>query len=246
MPQTESRSEAVGSKQAAKVVLLEGDAWLGAHLKSGLELLGLAVLHAKSGREALSLISLEQPDLFLVDLERLDVDGKALIAETASWSRMPIIALVSECTAEKRVAVLDSGAVDVVTKPFDVRELAAKIASLKRFSESIPPRPPQIKTGKLVIDPASRSVTLGGQKVRLSPREYELLGILAAHPDRVLTHEMLSLAAGKKGKAMKLDYLRIFVGRLRQKLEANPSRPKYIVTESGVGYCLRLLPPTDD
>jgi two-component system KDP operon response regulator KdpE len=170
------------------------------------------------------------------------MDGKTVIEEVGSWSKVPIIVISARLHIEEKVFALNSGARDYLTKPFDMRELLARIGVVLRQTNNPSGATPIVRTGRVMIDLSRRVVTCDGAEIHLSPREYSLLRVLATNPNMVLTHEMLISSVWDDKDVKNVSYLRIFIGRIRQKLEADPARPKLIVTESGVGYRLRLEP----
>lgn len=225
-----------------RILVIEDDPQLRRFLKTGLEVHGYRVVQATGGKEGIAEIVKNNPDLVLLDLGLHDMDGKAVIEEVGSWSKVPIIVISARLHIEEKVFALNSGARDYLTKPFDMRELLARIGVVLRQASQPVDATPIVRTGRVVIDLSRRVVSCAGAEIHLSPREYSLLRVLASNPNMVLTHEMLISSVWGDGSAENVSYLRIFIGRLRQKLEVDPARPKIIVTESGVGYRLRLLP----
>ncbi|TAN49632.1 MAG: response regulator [Rhodospirillales bacterium] len=226
-----------------RIVVIEDDPQLRRFLKTGLEVHGFRVFQAISGKEGIAEIVKNGPDLILLDLGLQDMDGKEIIEEVKAWSKIPIIVLSARFQVDEKVAALNAGANDYLTKPFDMRELLARINAVLRQTVIPAGGTPVIRSGHIVIDLVRRVVTADGVEVHLSPREYSLLQVLASNPDMVLTHEMLISSVWDGKDLDNVNYLRIFVGRLRHKLETDPARPRIIVTETGVGYRMRILPP---
>jgi two-component system KDP operon response regulator KdpE len=175
----------------------------------------------------------------IIDLSLPDMDGIEVIRELRGWSAMPVIVLSARSREEDKVAALDAGADDYLTKPFGLPELSARIrAHLRRQTNGDRVGLPQVQFGLVTVDLGERRVVRGSRTVHLSPTEYRLLSALVRHPGRVLTHEQL---LGEVWGPLQTDnhhYLRIYMGHLRHKLERDPAHPEHIVTESGVGYRL--------
>jgi two-component system, OmpR family, KDP operon response regulator KdpE len=181
-----------------------------------------------------------RPDLLLVDLGLPDGDGLKVIRKVRGWSPVPIIVLSARTMEEQKIAALDAGADDYVTKPFGTEELLARIRAALRREQARWDEEPTIRSGGLLVDLVARRVTVDEREVHLTPTEYELLRVLATNPDRVLTHGYLLRTALGAGYEDALDNLRTFIAQLRRKLEREPSRPRWIVTEPAVGYRFRL------
>ena len=198
---------------------------------------GWTVFVAGTGAEGLQRAHDEAVDLVLLDLGLPDADGKDLIPHLHDEGRVPIIVISARHQENEKVAALDAGADDYVDKPFGIDELIARIraAMRRRGAEQDAP----LKTSLIEIDPKRRRVLLMGEKVKLSPKEYELLRCLADHAGQVVTHRRL-LLAGWSDPSADPQYLRTYVGLLRQKLEEDPSEPRLILTEPGVGYRLNV------
>jgi two-component system KDP operon response regulator KdpE len=197
------------------------------------------VLDAASGTEGIDLAAAERPDLIVLDLGLPDKQGADVCREIRAWSGAPILVLSARHSDREKVALLDAGADDYVTKPFSPIELQARARALLRRAarELADGADTRIVSGNLVIDVLARTVTVRGQAVHLTPIEWELLRVFAAQSGRTLTHRQLFAAAwpGRShGDAQ--QYLRVHVAHLRRKLEDDPVRPRYIITEPGVGY----------
>lgn len=228
--------------ESIRVVVVEDDPQMLRFLKTGLEAHGFCPLEARTIKDGLARIVAERPDVVLLDLALPDGDGMGVIEEVRAWSRVPIIVLSARAAASEKIAALDCGANDYVTKPFDMGELLARIRAALRQDLREKGGEEIVVTGPLKIDFVRRVVSLHGTEVRLSPREFALLKTLATHAGMVMTHSML-LAAVWGAEHTEAAYLRIYIGRLRHKIEADPARPRLIVTEAGIGYRLKILAP---
>jgi two-component system KDP operon response regulator KdpE len=209
-------------------------------LKPALEAAGYEVSAAYNGAEALSQVAAEPRDLMIVDLGLPDMDGKTVIARAREWTDAPIIVLSARDLEAEKIAALDAGADDFVNKPVGIGELLARIRASLRGRARKWEAEAQVRAGDLEIDFTHRRVTLQGDEVKLTPREYDLLRALARHIGRVVTHKQLIAAVWGGEAAVDAQFVRVLVGQLRQKLEAEPSDPQIVITEPGVGYRLRL------
>lgn len=197
---------------------------------------GYDVFTAMNGRAAMETVDREKPDLIVLDLGLPDTDGVDLCREIRETLAVPIVVLSARGAEGDKVRALDVGADDYVTKPFGAEELLARIrAALRRSDAPAPPSEP-IVVGGLTIDRERFRVLRDGEEVRLTPKEFELLTYLAQHPGRVLTHRAILKAIWGPNAVDQPEHLRVLVGALRKKIEANPSAPKYILTEPWVGY----------
>jgi two-component system KDP operon response regulator KdpE len=206
-------------------------------LKTTLSSHGYGVRTAAGGDEALQLIKDWSPDLIITDLRMPNMGGLELCRRVRAHSRTPIIVLSVKGEEPIKVEALDAGADDYVTKPFSVNELLARVrAALRRASAPETPDAPVIDAGDFHIDIPARTVTVRTHEVRLTPKEFELLVYFAKHPGKVITHRTLLAAVWGPNSVEQPEYLRVFVGHLRKKLEPEESAPRYIVTEPWVGY----------
>jgi two-component system KDP operon response regulator KdpE len=196
---------------------------------------GYDVLSAMSGRAALDVVDRDRPDLVVLDLGLPDIAGVDVCRQIRHGANVPIIVLSARGAEGDKVSALDAGADDYVTKPFGAEELLARIRVALRRVESAPPNEPMVR-GDLVIDRERFRVLRGGEEVRLTPKEFELLTFLAQHPGRVLTHRVILKAIWGPHAADQPEHLRVLVGALRKKIEPAPSAPRYILTEPWVGY----------
>ena len=207
-------------------------------LRAGLSNQGYVVTEAETGQAALDQIRRKAADLVVLDLGLPDLDGLEVIRQVrTAGSVLPIIVLSSRDDEEAKVAALDLGADDYVTKPFGMDELLARIRAAQRHRLQQEGEKPIFRTGDLTVDLVRRIVTVRGQEVKFSPREYDLLRLLVANAGKVLTHNHILREVW--GPNTDVQYLRIYIRALRQKIEEDTERPRYIVTETGVGYRLR-------
>ena len=207
-------------------------------LRTSLSAQGFQVLEAENGKTALDLLRRHQIDLLILDLGLPDMDGLEIIGRLRqSRSTVPILVLSSRGDEEGKVNALDMGADDYVTKPFGMDELLARVRAALRHKMQSEGDTPAFRSGDLEVDLVRRLVTVHGKEVKFSPREYDLLRLLVLNAGKVMTHKMLLKEVW--GTETDVQYLRIYIRALRQKIEPDPERPEYIRTEQGVGYRLR-------
>ena len=221
------------------ILMVDDDPHVLRSLRAALESHGYRVRSATSGPVALEACAAERPDVVLLDLALPGMDGVEVCRRLRDWSRVPILVLSARVHEQQKVQALDAGADDYVTKPFGTEELLARIRAALRRDQARREDQPIISSGGLVIDLVARRVTVDGREVHLTPTEFELLRVLATNPDRVLTHGYLLRTALGAGYEDALDNLRTFIAQLRRKLEREPSRPHWILTEPAVGYRFR-------
>ncbi len=225
-----------------RILVVDDEPAIRRFLRAGLRAAGHLPIEAETAQSALDAIGRGEADLVVLDLGLPDLDGIAVIQRLRQAGNMlPIIVLSARDAEAAKVAALDAGADDYVTKPFGIDELHARIRAAERHRLQRQGEEAVFRSGDLTIDLVRRIVTLRGADVKLTPKEYDLLRLLAAHAGKVLTHRML--LRGLWGGAADVQNLRIYIRTLRQKIEAEPDRPALIVTETGVGYRLRLLDP---
>lgn len=222
------------------VVLIEDERQIRRFLRMTLESEGISVSEAETGRHGLTEVGSRRPDLVILDLGMPDMDGVEVIRALRTWNAVPILVLSARSEELQKVRALDAGADDYLTKPFGSPELMARIRAhlRRRFSAPAESGTPRFEFAEIMVDFSARQVTRAGQVIHLTPLEYKLLSVLARNPGKVLTHAWLLREVWGNGHAERGHYLRIYMGHLRQKLEADPARPAHIVTETGVGYRL--------
>jgi two-component system KDP operon response regulator KdpE len=219
------------------ILVIDDEPSLIAVLQPVLGAAGYRVTVAADGRSALGALERGEPDVILLDLGLPDMDGKDVIHAVRMHCDMPIIVISARHQEAEKIAALDEGADDYVDKPFEIGELMARIRAAVRRHSSQKADVTTCVTGPLAIDFPTRRVTLAGETVKLSPKEYDLLQTLARRAGQVVTHKRL-LAAGWGVDATDTQYLRVYIGLLRQKIEEDPADPQMLLTEPGVGYRL--------
>jgi two-component system KDP operon response regulator KdpE len=197
------------------------------------------VVEAGSAAEALEAFTGPGPTLAIIDLGLPDRDGVELIRELRTWTMLPLLVLSARSAEAEKVAALDAGADDYLTKPFGVQEMRARVRALLR-RQKVGAGETVIEFGNIRVDRVHRLVTRDGAAIHLTPIEYRMLGVLLTNAGRVLTHRQLLKDVWGPGHAERGHYLRIYIGHLRQKLEADPARPQHLLTETGVGYRFQL------
>ncbi|MBE3583508.1 MAG: response regulator [Limnochordaceae bacterium] len=232
--------DAADRGRTARILVAEDERQIRRFLRVALTARGYEMLEAVSGQDALDQLPVLHPDLVILDLNLPDMDGLDVVRRLRDWSNIPIIILSVREHEEDKIAALDAGADDYVTKPFSMGELLARIRVALRHAARSEDEP-VISLGNLQIDLARRRVTISGREVKLTPTEYDILKVLAAHLDRVVTHGQLLRAVWGPGYQQETHYLRVYIGQLRRKIEDDPSQPRYLLTEPGVGY--RLVSP---
>lgn len=211
-------------------------------LRTSLAAAGYRVVEAEDAASAMRLLAAEKPDLLILDLGLPDQSGLELITEVRKTSSVPIVVLSARHDERSKVEALDRGADDYVSKPFGMAELAARLRAALRHAFQAQGELPVFVSGDLSVDLVRRHVTRGGREIKLSPKEFDLLRHLVMHAGKVLTHRHLLREVWGPAQADEVQYLRVFIRGLRQKLEPDPTRPMHILTELGVGYRLQLPP----
>ena len=240
-PSTPSRDGPSETAPAQRVLVVEDDPGIRRFLNMALQAEGLVVHEADTLRRGLIDAGTRRPDLIVLDLGLPDGDGVELVRDLRGWSEVPVIVLSARHGEEDKVAALDMGADDYLVKPFGTAELLARVrAQLRRRTRAVSGGDPVVAFGAVRVDLARRVVERDGRPVHLTPLEYRLLTHLCAQPDRVLTHRQLLQAVWGPSHETDTQYLRVFMGGLRKKIELDPSQPRHLVTETGVGY--RFLP----
>lgn len=225
-----------------KVLIVDDEPAIRKLVRVGLGSQGYAILEAGTARDAVAQVKAERPDVILLDLGLPDMPGHDLLGKwRAELLELPIVILSSRTDEAGIVAALELGADDYVTKPFGMQELVARIRVALRHKLQQQGERPLFQTGELSVDLVRRIVRVGGREVKLSPKEYDILRILVQHAGRVITHQHLLHQVW--GDTTDVQYLRVYVRQLRQKIEKSPDEPRYITTETGVGYRLREADP---
>lgn len=228
---------------AHRILIVDDEPQIQRFLKPALRAAGYDVIEAGSGQEALRALVTSAPDVVILDLGLPDMDGKDVIANVRGWSEIPIIILSARGHESEKITALDLGADDYIEKPFGIGELTARIRTALRHVDRTEVAAPAIAADGLLIDSVKRFVTRGGKPIKLTPKEYDLLLLLARHAGRVVTHRTLLTSVWGRAHGDDLHYLRVFIGQLRQKIERDVSSPAIILTEPGVGY--RFLGDSD-
>ncbi|WP_410512279.1 response regulator [Paenibacillus sp. BR2-3] len=220
----------------ARILIIDDEPQIRKLLKLTLKAHHFEINESSTGEDGAYQASIAHPDLIVLDLGLPDISGMEVLRRIREWSRVPIIVLTAKDREEDKIVALDSGADDYVTKPFGMGELVARIrVALRHVAKSA--NEPILQFGNLMIDLAQRSVELDGNRVKLTPTEYDLLKILASNAGKVITQrQLLQEVWGGHHYESDSHYLRIYIGHLRKKLEEEPTRPKFIVTEPGIGY----------
>lgn len=222
-----------------KILIVDDEASIRRFLRVTLTSQGYTVFEAASGREALSRVTEDRPDIVILDLGLPDIDGIEVTRLLREWTQMPIIVLSVRGGENDKIAALDAGADDYLTKPFGVGELLARLrAALRRSAKA--PNDPVFTSGNLNVDLSKRLVTVAGHDVSLTPNEYGLLRVLVIHAGKVLTHRHLLREVWGAEYGNELHMLHVNISNLRRKIEPDPVRPQLIITEPGVGYRLKI------
>jgi two-component system KDP operon response regulator KdpE len=219
-----------------RILVVDDEPQIHRFLKPALSAAGYDALQAFTAAEAERLAATSAPDVIILDLGLPDKDGKEVIRSLRTWSKLPIIVLSARGVEAEKIEALDLGADDYVEKPFGIGELLARIRTAIRHREPATVSMSRFDIGDLSIDLAKRIVSRGGERVHLTPKEYDLLAHMARHAGLVMTHRQLLVAVWGPAHTEDLHYLRVFIGQLRTKIERDPSAPDLIRTEPGVGY----------
>ena len=220
----------------SRVLVVDDEPQILRALRTSLRGAGYEVETAETAEGALAVLALNPPDALILDLVLPDGRGTDVTRELRGWSSIPVIVLSVVGDETEKVAALDAGADDYVTKPFSIEELLARLrAALRRVDA---PGEPVVEVGELRVDLEKRAVSVGGEPVQLTPHEWKLLWALARDPGKLLTHATLLREVWGRGYGDESHYLHVYVSQLRRKLEPDPARPRYILTEPGAGYRL--------
>jgi two-component system KDP operon response regulator KdpE len=227
------------SDPAPSILVIEDEAQMRRFLRASLSSSGYQLIETETGEEGLMQAAAHNPDLILLDLGLPDLDGLVVTERLRQWAKTPIIVISARGQEQDKIKALDLGADDYLTKPFGIGELLARIRVALRHAAKTEGGDAQFSVGALKVDLSRRQVFVAGAEVHLTPIEYRLLAILVKHAGRVLTHRQLLREVWGPNASDQTQYLRVYMGQLRHKLEQNSSRPRYLLTEPGVGYRLR-------
>jgi two-component system KDP operon response regulator KdpE len=219
-----------------RVLIVDDETQILRFLRPALDAAGYTVEEAVTGAEALRKAATLAPDIVILDLGLPDMDGKEVVSRLRGWSQVPVIILSARDREGEKIAALDCGADDYIEKPFGIGELTARMRAALRHARGKGAGPDSIVTDGLSIDFVRRLVERDGLTVRLTPKEYDLLALLAQHAGKVVTHKTLLTSVWGPAHADDLHYLRVFIGQLRSKIERDAAAPRIIGTEPGVGY----------
>jgi len=219
-----------------RALVIDDEAAILRFLKPALEANNYDIASAGTIAEGLKRIAAEAPDIVLLDLGLPDGDGKDIIRRAREWSDLPIIVLSARERETEKIEALDLGADDYVNKPFNVGELLARMRTALRHRMQRKAEVPVLRVANLEVDAVRHRATRGGAELKLTPKEFELLSFLAKHPGRVLTHKQILTAVWGPAHTEDTQYLRVYIGQLRQKVEEHPDDPKIVLTEPGIGY----------
>jgi two-component system, OmpR family, KDP operon response regulator KdpE len=226
------------NKNGLLTLVVDDDIQIRRFLRAGFELEGIGVHEAATGAEGIKAATLKPVDLVILDLALPDMDGAEVLERLRSWSRAPIIVLSVRASEAEKVKLLELGADDYVVKPFGMGELLARARAALRRQQGAAIGEPTVRIGPLMIDFARRAVICDGVQLELTPKEYRLLHVLAHHAGNVVTHQQLLREVWGPTHANDGHYLRIFVRKIRRKIERDPAHPRLLRTELGVGYRL--------
>ena len=224
---------------AERVLVVDDEPQVLRGITAALRAAGYEVTGAETAAGALEAAALRPPDAVVLDLRLPDGSGVEVCRRLREWSQAPVVVVSAVDEEDEKIAALDAGADDYVTKPYAVGELLARLRAALRRAAAPAGEPPAVRFGDVEVDLARREVVRGGEPVHLTPHEYRLLAELARHPGRVLTHRSLLGTVWGPEYGTETHYLRVYMANLRRKLEEDPARPRHLVTETGVGYRLR-------
>lgn len=231
------------NNSAASIIVIEDEAQIRRFLRTTLASEGYKVIEAETGKQGLTEAATRKPDLIILDLGLPDMDGVEVVKGVRAWSSVPVIILSARSHETDKISALDAGADDYLVKPFSLGELLARIrVSLRHVSSTANGEGEGVfSVGELEVDMVHRKVMVGGAEVHLTPIEYRLLTVLVKHAGKVLTHRLLLKEVWGPSYVERAHYLRIYMGILRHKLEKDPARPRFLLTEVGVGYKLAAV-----
>ncbi len=221
-----------------RILIIDDEESIRRFLKLALSAQSYTIIEATCGNEGIEFVAAQKPDVIVLDLGLPDMDGVEVTRAIRAWTQTPIIILSVRGSEKDKIAALDAGADDYLTKPFGIGELLARLrAALRRGTQSV--GEPVFVTGSLTVDISKRLVTVDGKEVQLTPNEYGLLKTLVTHAGKVLTHRQILKEVWGNGYEVEFHLLHVNISNLRRKIEPDPSRPSYIITEPGVGYRLK-------
>lgn len=219
-----------------RVLVVDDEPQILRFLKPGLTAGGFEVITAGTAAEAVKAAATVAPDIMLLDLGLPDKDGKEVIREIRSWSNLPIIVVSARDREVEKIDALDLGADDYINKPFGIGELMARVRASLRNRQQANKQTTRLSAGGITIDSLKHAVDKNGKALHLTPKEFELLFLLVGNSDRVMTHRQILNAIWGPAHTHDVQYLRVFIGQLRQKIETDPADPALILTEAGIGY----------
>ncbi len=220
-----------------RILVIDDESQIRKLLKVSLKSQGFYIEESHDGRDGINKVAIIKPDLVILDLGLPDMDGKEDIREIREWSNVPIVILTARDQEQEKIEALDNGADDYITKPFGIGELLARIrVCLRRKTED--ENEHIFNFGGLIIDLVNRRITVDNMEIKLTPTEYEIIKVLAQNAGKVITHKQLLKKVWGNAYDNDNNYIRVYIGQIRRKIEPNPAQPCYIITESGVGYRL--------
>ncbi len=227
------------SETGQRILVVDDESPIRRYLRAALSAQGFSVYEAANGEEALNAVLTDRPDIIILDLGLPDIDGIEVTRRLREWSQTPIIILSVREAEQDKIAALDAGADDYLTKPFGTGELMARMRVVMR-RQSSKPEEPILQVDELRVDLSRRLVSIRGEEISLTPTEYDILRLLMQNAGKVITHHHLLRQVWGNAYESEMHILRVNISNLRRKIELDPSRPHYILTEPGVGYRLRV------
>jgi two-component system KDP operon response regulator KdpE len=227
------------SETGQRILVVDDEAPIRRYLRAALSAQGFAIFEAANGQEALNAVITDRPDIIILDLGLPDIDGIEVTRQLREWSQIPIIILSVREAEQDKIAALDAGADDYLTKPFGTGELMARMRVVMRRQSSTPDEP-ILQVDELRMDLSRRVVSVRDNEISLTPTEYDILRLLMQNAGKVITHHHLLRQVWGTAYESEMHILRVNISNLRRKVELDPSRPHYILTEPGVGYRLRV------
>lgn len=222
------------------ILIIDDEAQIRRFLRVSLEAAGYRVVEAANGQDGVVQAAMSRPDVVILDLGLPDMSGNEVLAKIREWSAVPVIVLSVQDAEQDKIAALDAGADDYVTKPFGMGELLARLRVATRHAQPVP-ESPEFRNGHLDVDFVHRLVTVNDQPVKLTATEYNLLLLFIKHAGKVLTHRQILKEIWGPHTVEQTQYLRVYMAQLRKKLELDPNQPQLFITESGVGYRMTLI-----